>query len=427
MKIKFVQNIIDCLRGKKSKIQDIKYFLNIQRNIENNILSLKEKIKNGNKIKVAFLHMYATDCQNLSIFEKMLEKDSIFDPYFIVNPDVMRSKENFDYNYKRSKEELIKQYGKERVLDGYDYEKNKFIDYTEHFDLATTNSPYDNMAHKYYKIEYWAKKHIPIFYLSYFYMGRCFVGIENLKSNAFSYMWKIFAENEYVLELAKKHQIIKGKNIIVSGSPKMDKLSRIQQLPRKRKVVIIAPHHSIDDNEKSVGGFLEYSNCLLELPQKYKEIDFVFRPHPLLFENLQTKYWGKDKTQKYLDKLLANSNVIYSTEGQYMELFANSDALIHDCGSFCAEYLYTNKPCAYMYKKTINPNLIWTDFGHNCINQHYIIKENKDIEKFIENVIIQGNDYKKESRTEFTQKHVAINYPQSTDFIIDYITKSFKY
>lgn len=425
MKIQFLQNIIDVLRGKRD-FRFVKYYkLNkLQRNYKIQIEKLKNKVKRGEKVKVAFLHMYATSCQNLSIFDKMLEKDNLFDPYFIVNPDVVRSRENFEYNYKRSKKELIKKYGKSRVLDGYNFENDEFIDYTNEFDIATTNNPYDVMANTFFKISYWTKKHIPVFYISYFYMGRCFVSITNLKSDEFSLLWKIFAENENVLRLAKKYEQIKGKNIVVTGAPKMDKLASCKSKQNKRKTIIIAPHHSIDNDKQSVGGFLQYYESLLKLPAKYKNIDFVFRPHPLLFEVLSNKYWGKDKTQKYLKKLLSNNNVIYSTEGDYIKLFAKSDALIHDCGSFCAEYLYTGKPCAYLYKKGIEPDLIWTDFGKSCINNHYIINNEQDLYMFIESVILSNNDVKKQSRTEFANKNIKVNYPYSTDVILTNIINS---
>lgn len=257
-------------------------------------------------------------------------------------------------------------------------------------------------------------------------MGRCFVGINNLQSDAFSYFWKVFVENEYVLELAKKYEIIEGRNIIVSGSPKMDELANIIPQNKSRKIIIVAPHHSIDEDEKSVGGFLQYSDILLQLPQKYPNIDFVFRPHPLLFENLRTKYWGKEKSDKYLAELLSNDNVTYSTEGKYLELFAESNALIHDCGSFCAEYLYTGKPCAYLYKQGLNPDAIWTDFGKKCIDSHYLIKEPNEIEKFIDDVVINENDYLKDTRNEFAENVITVNYPTCTDYIMNKLIEVFK-
>ena len=65
-----------------------------QKKIQNNI----DLIKGKKQIKVAFLHMYATDCQNLCIYEAMLKSD-LFDPYFIVNPDIYRSYDNLLEQY----------------------------------------------------------------------------------------------------------------------------------------------------------------------------------------------------------------------------------------------------------------------------------------------------------------------------------------
>lgn len=411
MHLTIFQDFIDIIRGKK---RTYLYFNMFRNAYKKRISKLSEKYKNGEKIKVAFLHMYATSIQDVCVFDEML-KDDVFEPYFIVNPDVYRSKENFDYNYNRTKNELIEKYGNERVLDGYNYEKDEYVDYTNNFDIATTNNPYDAMAHQYFKIKYWALKKIPMFYISYFYMGRCHVTVDNLINNEFSYLWTIFAENKTVLDLAKKYQTIKGKNIVITGYPKMDKLSTLDMTNNNdKKIVIIAPHHTIQDNELSLGGFLQYYDAILQLPKKYPEITFVFRPHPMLIENLNTLYWGEEKTKQYMDELLSNENVIYSTEGDYLELFAKSDALIHDCGSFLAEYLYTDKPCAYLYKKGLNADKVWTELGKGMVDCHYIVNNSVDLDKFIEDVVIKGDDSLKEKRKKWFENNIKMDYPNVT-------------
>lgn len=178
-----------------------------QKRIQKKISSLKGK----KKIRVAFLQMYATSCQNLCIFEAMLQSDS-FDPYFIVNPDIARSYENLLEQYNKTVNMLTSKYGKERVLLGYNVYTKEFTDYSNDFDLMNTNNPYDIMAHKYFKIKYWGQKCIPIFYISYFYMGRCPVTAENFSQYQFNYIWKIFVENETAVEIAKDVELIKGKD-----------------------------------------------------------------------------------------------------------------------------------------------------------------------------------------------------------------------
>ena len=382
--------------------------------------NLVKKYKKKGIIKVAFLHQYATGTQAYPIFDKMLASD-IFNPYWIVNPDVLRSKNNFDYQYRRTKDTLIAKYGKERVLDGYDYQKNKYIDYTNSFDLATTTNPYEAMANKLFKIEYWTSI-VPMFYISYFYMGRCFVTIDNLKSLQFSYFWKVFSENNYVKELAKKYQLVKGKNIDVVGYAKMDALSFVKVKKRNRKRVIIAPHHSIEENEMSCGAFLQFSDVILELPKKYPNIDFVYRPHPLLEEKLN-KIWGNEKTKSWLEKILSYPNVEYSVEGEYFDLFVNSDALIHDCGSFMAEYLFVNHPCAYFINKNANYSKIHTAFGHRCMDAHTLIYNKNDLFNFIDTNVIQGNDEKKDYREAFVKDELIIDNQDVTDKIINIIKR----
>lgn len=394
------------------------YFSKKQKDIQKQIRILKNS---GRKLKVAFLHMYATDCQNLIIFEKMLDSEK-FDPYFIVNPDVFRSTENFNLQYSKSIDMLRNKYGNDRILLGYDVLEKRFNDYSEQFDIMTTNNPYDHMAHQYFKISYWGKKSIPIFYISYFYMGRCHVTAENFSQKSFNYIWKVFVENESAFGISEKYEIIKGKNVVISGYPKFDSYANLKS-DTNDKIVIISPHHSIEDTDTSVGTFLEMEKVYLKLPQLYPEIKFVFRPHPLLFEKLND-IWTRDRVNDWKAKLLSNKNVIFSEEGDYLQLFKNSSALIHDCGSFTAEYLFTEKPCAYIHKRTVNMDKTFTDFGKQCISYHYSINNEEDILKFINEVVIGNNDWLQGKRKYFAESKVMINYPHSSDFILNYLSDS---
>lgn len=426
--IRYIQGFFKILAGEKilklsleenSKFT-VKTILNKEK-INENIKKIKIKVKNGEKIKVAFLMMYSSAIQDLGLFELML-KSNIFQPYLIINPDVLRSQENMISTYKHTKDEIIKKYGENNVLDGYIIDTGHFNDYSDNFDMMITNMPYDLMAHDFFKIKYWAGKSIPIIYISYFYMGRCHVTVSNLKSAEFSLFWKFFAENNFVKKLSEKFQIIKGTNVVVTGYPKFDEFNKIEKKQRERKRVIIAPHHTIFNSSIDVGGFLEYYDLLLELPQKYPNIDFVFRPHPLLIQNLKKpSFWGETKTELYLSKLLSSPNITYSTEGNYYDLFVNSDALIHDCGSFMAEYLCTGHPCAYYMRSSVNMSKAWTKFGRQCLDLHYKLKHKSDFYKFLDDVVIRGNDTKKEERNTFAQKEILINYPNVTKTIFEYL------
>lgn len=388
------------------------------------LTTIHEKLRKGEKVRVAFLHMYATDCQDLSLFDMMLASP-YFDPYFIVNPDVLRSQEHLEFNYKRSLTELTEKYGPERVLEGYDTERKTYIDYTGQFDMASTNNPYDGMAQELFRIKYWSHKGIPVFYIPYYFLGMTYVTIENFKLAAFPFLWKIFVPNKATLSIAREYEAIHGRNVIVTGYPKMDKIPQCAIYPRDRKRVIIAPHHLIQDNPLYRGGFRDYAQDLLSLPAKYPEIDFVFRPHPQLKEALKA-YWTQEQISGWLNQLLQNPNVTYSTQGDYLELFANSDAIMHDCGSFVAEYLYLNKPCAFIYRKGCDYKLGQTNYGMKFFDYHYAIYELEDWYKFIDDVVLLGNDTMRKKRERFASKMVMYNYPYATKTIYNHILDSIR-
>ena len=405
MRIVLVQKTIDFVR--KNIIQNLKEFI-YRVKINNNIRKLKKK----EKIKVAFIHMYSGSVQVIPIFEAML-KDELFDPYFIVNPDVYRSKENFDLNYKETREELVAKYGRDRVLDGYSYDEDKYFDYTKMFD----------MAQKYFQIRYWTSKGIPVFHSNYAYTGRTKYEKKIFSLKEFKLMWKIFTENNFSKDYMASCGI-KSKNISVVGYAKLDKLSRIQTKPRSRKRIIIAPHHTIFQipNFLMIGSFLKYYDFILNLPKMYPDIDFIFRPHQLLIENLKSEQgWGPEKTEEYLKKLTDYENVEYQTIGNYLDTFVNSDALIHDCGSFLAEYFYTEHPQCYMFS---SPDVIdreFTSFGKKMLNHAYKAFSEQEIKDFIDNVVLKENDYMKKDRMQFADKELKVNYPHSTESIIKII------
>ena len=95
-------------------------------------------------------------------------------------------------------------------------------------------------------------------------------------------------------------------------------------------------------------------------------------------------------------------------ESSYVDLFLTSDAMIHDCGSFTTEYLFTKKPVMYLIK---NNDFIskFSTFGLMSFNNHYHGRTEDDVRNFIESVVINGNDTMREQREDFFNKYLAPN------------------
>ena len=181
--------------------------------------------------------------------------------------------------------------------------------------------------------------------------------------------WRVFADSKESMQDLVEYQPRRAKNAWLSGYCKMDKLAEANPIPHDRKQVLLCPHHTINFKHLQLSNFLKYADFFLELPQKYPQIDFIFRPHQLLRYNL-AKYWSEEQAQEYYDKMLSFSNVKYDTGQDYFQTFANSDAMIHDCGSFTAEYLFTGKPCCYMLKNEEEIDNTFLPVGKKCLNNY---------------------------------------------------------
>lgn len=154
----------------------------------------------------------------------------------------------------------------------------------------------------------------------------------------------------------------------------------------------------------------------------WPEIDFVFRPHPLLFFNLTSnRLWTQKQVDQYIATIQSFPNASYDNSGDYFELFANSDAMIHDCSSFIGEYLFTEKPCCYMLKSPAQIEDVFLPMGVNCMKHYYKAYSKEDIIYFIDDVVVRGNDPLKAGREEFSRKELKFNYPHSSQMVLDMI------
>ena len=283
------------------------------------------------------------------------------------------------------------------------------------------SSPYD-VSYSLYNPYYAVQENILSIHINYGFFrsiyDRFIYALDNYNS-----FWKVFLETEYNMAEYKKYGRCNGINAVLTGYAKMDRLSEYMATKKenKRKRIIIAPHHSVDGGMNkmlALSNFEKYADLFLELPLKYPEIDFIFRPHPVLFPTLKnSSKWGEAKVENYINKLKSYKNVIYSTEGDYLEIFANSDGIIQDSGSFLVEYFYTGKPCCYMLKTKKDIKEKFNTLGIKCLENVYIAYEKQDILDFIDNIIINDNDILKEKRNNI-MKEIMIGYPSVIEEIL---------
>ena len=212
--------------------------------------------------------------------------------------------------------------------------------------------------------------------------------------------WKLFYPTKLHLQNAQEIAFNKGKNVEITGYPLSDEFQsppktdpwKIKSASVKR--IIWGVHHAIFENDlASCSTFLKYANFMLDLAAKSPDFQFAFKPHPHLREHLyKHQEWGKEKTDVYYRKWNSLANT-FLFEGNYIDLFKTSDALIHDCGSFTVEYLYVNKPILYVGNQRDD---ILCHFGKLAMKANYTLGD-FSINEFLSNVS-KGIDPKKKNR-----------------------------
>lgn len=247
--------------------------------------------------------------------------------------------------------------------------------------------------------------------------------------------WKFFFDTQYHLKLLERSCRTGMPRGLYSGYPKTDVFFRTDSnltfdwkvtRPDAKKI-IWAPHWSINTG-------IEYSTFqwnykfMYEFAKAHPEISWVVKPHPnLLHAAVTTGLFASEEAFKdYLRAWdeLPNAKVV--TGGYYQAIFATSDGMIHDSGSFIAEYQYTHKPMIFLTRETQRFN----ELGNALMNVTYRVdgRDLQAIADMMEMVFVEGRDPLKSERLKFFNEHmnyVKHNGMTASEFIYRSIAESF--
>ena len=379
-----------------------------------------EKTKEKSQLNCVFFVLESSVWKYDRIYQ-IMSNDDRFNPTILVCPvvdygeEVMIKKMDSCYNFFCQKGY--------NVLRSYNKDKGVFFDARMlNPDIIFYTNPYKSQIDKRYYITNY--KDILTVYVPYFMNCSVVKGFSN-NLPLHNLVWRKYVETEYEYQLSRVEQDRHGENVVKTGYPGIELLIDSEYKPKskpwklddpKLKKIIWAPHHTIQKSKYGHTCFLEYCDFMLEMVKKYEnEVQFVFKPHPILRSKLEL-YWGKEKTDAYYKKWISLPNSTIH-ENDYIDLFLTSDAMIHDSGSFIVEYLYVNKPVM----RTVNDMPLveqFNQFGLDCLKQYYMSNSKEDVEQFIQN-IINGVDPMKGQRTKFVEEVLMPSGSPSQNIIKD--------
>ena len=233
----------------------------------------------------------------------------------------------------------------------------------------------------------------------------------------YALMWKVFLESDAALDLYRSVSPIAGANGEVVGSITMDALSRQSPRPRSRKCILIAPHHSVAGGANgilSLSNFIRLADFFASLPERFPEVDFLFRPHPFLFDVLERpSFWGRVKCEDWRTRFLAHPNARWTDGGDPLPDFAAADAIIQDCASFLANWMFTGKPCCYILQDRAEAPRKFNAIGLRCLEGCRVATEAAEIEDFVRRTVIGGEDREASERSRIREE-LMVNWPNPT-------------
>lgn len=342
-----------------------------------------------------------------------LEESECFEPLVVVSPYNVHINYDKDecFRVMRQTEEFA-QSQKYNYVSTYNLDTHKWLNIKKLYqpDIVFFTKPYKDTLPQYhiYNFEEALTLYLP-------YGINCINLFHNTYGLSFqALLWKFLVETEFQKHYAEIYEKSHGDNVEIVGALAEEKLMQEEYeakdvwkpQEKKKKRIIWAPHHTVD-YLFNFSNFLNYCEDMLRLAEEYKdEVQFAFKPHPVLKFKL-INLWGLEKTEAYYRRWeeLENGQI---EQGDYIDLFKTSDAMIHDCASFTVEYLYAQKPVLFQIRDEKVKDEFNT-FGQMCLDQHYLAYSIEETEKFIREVVIAGKDPKKAEREQFYKQYL---YPK---------------
>ena len=376
--------------------KDFFYNMKVKQNlayIEKNQKRVLEDLKDVFPLNVIFYVYDESKWKSQSVYD-LMEKDERFNPLIVAtkncapegNPNYQTA-ENVKKCY-----EYFKNKGM-RVEYGYDIRKNKFIPFEEfNPDIIFYSHPwyvYENQG------PVVCSKFALTYYIPYFLPASEQWHEYGLRFH--KYIYRHYVPTESVRNYYSKNTLYSNNSFRVVGHPILDNYN-IQENTEK-KYLIYAPHWTVCGDNLRFGTFKWNGERILELAKNHPELNWVFRPHPLLYNFVITSgFMRKQEIDEYYNEW--KRIAIYSEGGDYINLFKQSYAMITDCGSFLTEYFVSENPVIHLVSEHLNPNSTIKE-----IDKTYYTAHNMDeLIKHFHQVILDKNDYKKEERIKLLEK-----------------------
>lgn len=379
------------------------------------------------RVRVVFMAVDLAYWRYQHLYE-LLAADERFEAHIVLSPCLGRQNQQLDM-------EQLRQFFNQRGIEyvDYDFHKQPFdIRGQLNPDIIFFAQPYEHLL---------CPEHDC---LNFYDRLVCYMPYAFWTSAKFAYnlhfcnrAWRLYYPIKPYLEIARQRASNRGRNVRVVGYANADdylcaehrQVWKVMDDGKERKRIIWAPHFTINHfngMKHPRSNFLWMAPLMLDIARRYSDrLQIAFKPHPTLLTQLyQHPDWGQQRTDEYYKQWQSMENTQLEM-GAYADLFMTSDAMIHDSGSFVVEYLYSKRPVMYI-SKDLQPLLeTQSEFGQEAFRQAYNGSCEGDIRRFIDDIVLGGNDPMLPQREQFFNDYLLPPCGKSVaQSIMDDITES---
>lgn len=362
--------------------------------IEKNRKKVIKRLKNKEVARVIFYVYDLAKWKCQSLYD-VLKNNLKFEPLIIVTKNSAKNEDNPSY---QSKEEILKTYEffKSKNMNvelGYDFNVNKHIPFSKFKpDMIIYQHPWyvENSQGPVV-----CSKFALTFYIPYDIPTTILESDCNLRFH--QYIQTYYLANDSLKDEFSLIMNNKGKNLKVVGAPSLDLLKKADD----KKYVIYAPHWTINHNKTiAYSTFVENGKFMLEYAKKHPELNWVFKPHPLLKKAIiDNNFMNKAEVEKYYQDWAQIG--ILCEDNSYYEIFNNSKLMITDCSTFLIEYLISESPLINIISSNAPK---FNKMTNEILKTYYKANNLEELEKMLDNLLNQNNDYLFEKRKELKAK-----------------------
>ena len=416
--------------------KDFFYELKVKQNlsyIKNNRRQVLKKLKYKTPLNVVFYVYDETKWKSQSVYE-LMDKDERFNPKIVVTKNCCELKGNPNcqteedvkrcYEFFKNKGMNV-EYGyiitphhnshlKKREPQIYsDSQENRFIP------LETFTPDIIFYSHPWYVYKtqgpVMCSKFALTFYIPYFIPASEQWHEYDLRFH--KYIFRHYVPTELTKEFYAKNMKNNKESLKVVGHPVLDEYLNKCENSFIPEFTIYAPHWTVCGNNLRFGTFDWSGGKILEFAKSHTELNWVFRPHPLLYKfAISSGFMSKEEMDNYYNEWKKIG--IFSESGDYIDLFRSSTALITDCGSFLTEYFVSEKPMIHLISNELKENATIKEIDKT----NYTARNLEELEQQLKDVLLDKNDYKKSLRIELLEKLKLKNNYSAKRIIDDVLT-----